>query len=163
MDRQRQYHRPTGLGALAQDKDKKDVDSGATSAATTNARDAIALEILSKEFWRVRLRAKSAYKPEIAEDVNPWAYLVGLEWRPPLYKFIDSPVWKRRVKNNVNMDASVFTDPDRTQAVQNKILQRVGINYNYDFWGYWWSKPPWEDSLRGKPRSRSAAVQDSTR
>ena len=152
----------TGLGALAQDKNKKDSDTGSTAATSSNSRDAIALEILSKEFWRVRLRAKSAYKPDIAEDVNPWAYLVGLEWRPPLFRFIDNPLWKQRVKNNVNLDASVFTDPDHSQLGQNQLLRRIGLNYNYDFWGFWWSKPASEDSLRGKPRRRPAPIEDET-
>ncbi len=164
----------TGLGALAQDKNRK-LDGGtansvgnsstsnSNSPSTTtssNSQDAIALEVLSKEFWRIRLRAKSAYKPELAEDVSPWAYLLGLEWRPPLYQFIDNPVWKQRVKNRINMDVSVFTDPNRTQVGKDKVLQRVGFNYNYDFWGYWWSKPVSEDSLRGQPRRSVKEVED---
>ena len=161
----------TGLGALAQDKGKKADDvksslstsaSGSASAsASSSSQDAIALEVMSKEFWRMRLRAKSAYKPDLAEEVSPWAYLLGVEWRPPLYQFIDHPVWKQRVKNNVNLDASVFTDPDRTQVGQDKILRRVGLNYNYDFWGYWWSKPVSEDSLRRKPRRKTVVAEDA--
>jgi hypothetical protein len=151
----------TGLGALAQSRDQKSRDSGSTASSEGSGRDAIALEILSKEFWRLRLRARSAYKPDIAEEVNPWAYLVGLEWRPPLFRFIDNPAWKHRVKNNVSMAVSLFTDPDRTQSGgKEDILKRLGLNYNYDFWGYWWSKPASEDSLRGKPR-RKVTTEDA--
>ncbi len=153
----------TGLGVLASDKFKKDTIGLSSAAPGASSHDAIALEILSKEFWKVRLRAKSAYKPDIAEDVNPWAYLVGLEWRPPLYRFIDNPVWKQRVKNHVNLDASLFTDPDRTQSTQDKLLRRLGLNYTYDFWGYWWSKPKSEDPDRGKPHQSQSAIVDSLR
>jgi hypothetical protein len=135
----------TGLGALVKDKSKATSEQDSGSGTTT--RDAIALEILSKEFWRIRLRAKSAYKPDLTEAVNPWAYLMGLEWRPPLFQFIDNPIWKRRVKNSVSLDASVFTDPARAQEGQSTLLRRVGLNYNYDFWGYWWAKPLVKDSI----------------
>ncbi len=145
----------SGLGALAQDKTKNSNASSTSTSSTSSAssttststpsasdtgsagRDAIALEVLSKEVWRLRLRAKSAYSPDNAQ-VNPWAYRVGVEWRPPLARFIQDSLWKRRISNNVNVDASVFTDPDRTQGqTGDQLLRRLGLNYTYDFWGRW--------------------------
>lgn len=127
----------TGLGALAQDK-KAPVE-GDTAAAT---RDAIGLEILSKEFWRLRLRARSAYNLANADNPTPWTYRVGVEWQPPLFRMVDDPVWRNRIKNKITVDASVFTDPSRTPdgGSQDQLLRRLGLNYNYDWWGYWWTK-----------------------
>jgi len=129
----------SGLSALAADKKKTDATNTSTTSST---QEALALEILSKEFWRTRLRVKSAYAPENTQPSNTWNYRVGLEWRPPLPGFIQDPKWKRRLKNNVNMEAAIFSDPDRTQAntEDQALRKRLGLNYTYDFWGYWWSK-----------------------
>jgi hypothetical protein len=130
----------SGLSALA--ADKKQTDSSATSTSST--QEAIALEILSKEFWRTRLRVKSAYAPGNNESSNPWNYRVGLEWRPPMPGFIADTKWEPRLKNRVNIEAAIFTDPDRTQENREdeSLRKRLGLNYNYDFWGYWWAKKP---------------------
>lgn len=157
----------SGLGAFATDKNKKknaaQADSGSSAAATT---EAVALEILSKEFWRTRLRVRSAYAPEKNEAVNPVNYRVGLEWRPPLPGFIKDPKWQRRLKNNVNVEAAIFTNPDRiqTEQDQNSLLRRLGLNYNYDFWGYWWAKEKSERQGKGKLKgegAQAAAARDS--
>jgi hypothetical protein len=128
----------SGLGALASDKKKSGagVDSGST------AQEAIALEILSKEFWRTRVRLKSAYAPENAEADNPWNYRAALEWRPPVPPFIESEKWRNRVRNNVNIEAAVYTNPDRTQEEEKGggVLKRLGLNYIYGFWGTLWAK-----------------------
>lgn len=130
----------SGLSALASDRKKADSSGGATSSTST--QEAIALEILSKEFWRTRLRVKSAYAPENTVASSPWNYRVGLEWRPPLPGFIDDPRWKQRLRNNVNVEAAIFTDPDRTQENREdeSLRKRLGLNYTYDFWGGWWAK-----------------------
>ena len=109
----------------------------------SSARDAIALEVLSKEFWRVRLRAKSAYNLQYADQFNPWSYRVGVEWQPPLFRLVEDPTWRNRIKNRITVDAAVFTDPSHSASGQNEdpLRRRVGLNYNYDWWGYWWSKP----------------------
>lgn len=130
----------TGLSAWA--SDKKKTDSTGRAPASSSTQEAIALEILSKEFWRTRLRVKSAYAPENTVASSPWNYRVGLEWRPPLPGFIDDPRWKQRLKNNVNVEAAIFTDPDRTQLNREdeSLRKRLGLNYTYDFWGSWWAK-----------------------
>jgi hypothetical protein len=131
----------SGLSALAAEKKKTD-STGRTSSSSSSTQEAIALEILSKEFWRTRLRVKSAYAPENTVASSPWNYRVGLEWRPPLPGFIDDPRWKQRLKNNVNVEAAIFTDPDRTQENREdeSLRKRLGLNYTYDFWGNWWAK-----------------------
>jgi hypothetical protein len=126
----------TGLGALATDRKSSASD-------TASARDAIALEVLSKEFWRVRLRAKSAYNLQYADQFNPWSYRVGVEWQPPLFRLVEDPTWRNRIKNRITVDAAVFTDPSHSASGQNEdpLRRRIGLNYNYDWWGHWWSKP----------------------
>jgi hypothetical protein len=150
----------TGLGALAQDRDRK----AAESDTGTGMRDAIGLEILSKEFWRLRLRAKSAYNLQFSEDLNPWSYRVGVEWQPPIFRMVEDPVWRARVKNRFTVDAAVFTDPSQGGGQgrdEDPLRRRLGLNYNYDWWGYWWSR-------EGKPgsapaASKTAAVPDTAR
>ncbi|HKP98565.1 MAG TPA: hypothetical protein VJ385_22735 [Fibrobacteria bacterium] len=141
----------SGLGSLASDKKKAD------TAGTSTAQEAIALELLSKEFWRTRLRVKSAYAPENDESSNPWNYRVGLEWRPPTPGFIEDPKWRERLKNNVNVEAAIFTDPDRTQENREdeSLRKRLGLNYTYDFWGSWWAKK--------RENLKTAQAPDSTR
>lgn len=144
----------TGLGALASSGDKAAAAdaSGSTEERTEARRESIALEVMSREFWRLRVRLRSSYSPENAEELDPWAYRVGLEWRPPLFRVIDDPKWNRRLKNNVVVEAAVFTEPARaTDLNQDEVRQRLGLNYNYDFWGNWWAKE--------KPRPASARVK----
>jgi hypothetical protein len=146
----------SGIGALAQDR---------KSALADTARDAVGVEILSKEFWRVRFRAKSAYNLQYADQFNPWSYRVGLEWRPPLFRLVEDPSWKNRLRNHVTVDASVYTDPSHSAQTDNEdVLQRrVGLNYDYDWWGYWWGKG--RKAAAGKPprAADTAAVHPPSR
>ena len=129
----------SGLGALAQDKGKG--AAGDSAAGAASAREAIALEVLSKEFWRLRMRLKAGYQPQDAQEVDPWAYRMGVEWKPPLFRLVDDPEWKRRIKNNVVVEAAVYRDPSQSAELnENPVQRRVGLNYNYDWWGYWWRK-----------------------
>ena len=166
----------TGLGALTRDDARTPAarDSGTGTSGGAGAADAIALELLSKEFWRTRLRVKSAYAPETDASISPWNYRVGLEWRPPLPGFLEDPEWRQRLKNNVNMEAAVFTDPDRTQlsVVEDALRKRLGLNYTYDFWGSWWgkrarSRAPDQgiSGVQSAPavNDKTSAAQDSTR
>lgn len=145
----------SGLGALAQDR-RAAQDTGLST------RDALGVEILSKEFWRLRLRAKSAYTLQKADNFNPWTYRVGVEWQPPIFRMVDDPKWKNRIKNKITLDASVFTDPSRDPTgQQDPLLKRLGFNYNYDWWGYWWTRPaPNPDTLQGV---RKVSLGDSAR
>lgn len=121
----------TGLGSLVSSKEDGD--------SSSSAQEALALELLSKEFWRLRLRVKSAYAPENTQSSNPWNVRLGLEWRPPVPGFIEDPIWRERLENNVNLEAAVFTDPDRTKTTQTRESLRkwLGLNYTYDFWEIW--------------------------
>lgn len=138
----------SGFGALAQDR---------KAAPGDTSRDAIGVEILSKEFWRVRFRAKSAYNLQYADQFNPWSYRVGVEWRPPLFRLVHDPAWQNRIKNRVTVDASVYTDPSHSAQTDNEdaLRRRLGLNYDYDWWGYWWAKRP-------KPGSAPAVPLDPT-
>lgn len=147
----------TGLGALAQDREEKpESDTG------NGMRDAIGLEILSKEFWRLRLRAKSAYNLQYADEFNPWSYRVGVEWQPPIFRMVEDPIWRNRIKNKITVDAAVFTDPSHgaQSRAEDPLRRRVGLNYNYDWWGYWWS-----NQGRGQgvppPAPETAAIPDT--
>lgn len=119
----------TGLGALAQ-------------GDSTQDRKAISVEVLSKEFWRFQMRLKAGYQPQDLQEADPWAYAVGVEWRPPLFRLVEDSTWKRRIKNNVVVEAKVSRDPSRpTEAsAENNLQKRLGLNYNFDWWGYWWTR-----------------------
>jgi hypothetical protein len=126
----------TGLGALAPNR-----QPSANADSSASARDAIGLEVLSKKFWRLRLRAASAYSLQNSDLASPFTYRVGLEWQPPLFRLVEDPAWRERIKNTVTVDASVFTDPSRDpNSQQDPLLRRLGLSYNYDWWGYWWEK-----------------------
>jgi hypothetical protein len=158
----------TGLGALA--GSNKTVDTSSAKSSASGSPDAIAIELLSKEFWRTRLRVKSAYAPENTLSSNPWNYRVGLEWRPPVPGFIDDPIWRRRFENHVNVEAAIFTDPNPTQTLQNQeaLKKRLGLNYNYDFWEIWWVKnhpaafPAAAKSRREEVKNQDSAYRDRT-
>jgi hypothetical protein len=152
----------TGLGALA--GSSKTVDTSTAKSSASGSPDAIAIELLSKEFWRTRLRVKSAYAPENTLSSNPWNYRVGLEWRPPVPGFIEDPIWRRRFENHVNVEAAIFTDPNPTQTLQNQdaLKKRLGLNYNYDFWEIWWVKNhPAAFPAAAKSRREEVKNQDS--
>jgi hypothetical protein len=123
----------TGLGTLASGKEGPNDTAAATQA--------IALEVISKEFWRTRLSVRSYYRPQQAETNNPWAYRLALTWRPPLAKYIDNLRWKRRVKNNVTVDASIYTDTTGALEKNDQLIgKRLGLNYTYNFWIQRWAK-----------------------
>lgn len=132
----------TGISSLAQDR--KAARDSTREPAGASTREAIGVEIMSKEFWRVRFRAKSAYNLQYADQFNPWSYRVGVEWRAPVFRMVADPVWKSRIKNRITVDASVFTDPSHPTQTDNgdALRRRLGLNYDYDWWGHWWAKRP---------------------
>lgn len=134
----------TGLGSLVSNKEEGD--------SSSSAQEALALELLSREFWRLRLRVKSAYAPENTQSSNPWNVRLGLEWRPPVPGFIEDPIWRERLENHVKMEAAVFTDPDRTKTsqTQESLRKWLGLNYTYDFWEIW--------GIETRPAALPAAV-----
>jgi hypothetical protein len=150
----------SGLGALATDRKKSGSDRDSGSAAA----DAIALEILSKEFWRTRLRLMSAYAPEKAQSASPWDYRAALEWRPPVPGFIESEKWRNRMRNNVNVEAAVYTNPDRNQdeSRDEGLLKRLGLNYLYGFWGAWRAKQAARPKPAPRPKRDSSAAMDGS-
>ncbi|MBW8888358.1 MAG: translocation/assembly module TamB domain-containing protein [Fibrobacteres bacterium] len=127
----------SGMASLAHSRSSTPTD---TSSAN------LGVELLSKEFWRLRFRAKSAYNLQNADQFNPWSYRVGVEWRAPAFRLVQDPVWRARLKNHITVDASVFTDPSHSVQADNQdnLRQRLGLNYDYNWWGFWWAKrrPP---------------------
>jgi hypothetical protein len=127
-----------------------------------SSREAFGVEIMSKEFWRVRFRAKSAYNLQYAEQFNPLSYRVGVEWRPPVFRMVQDPVWRNRIKNRITVDASVFTDPSHSTQPENSdaLRRRLGLNYDYDWWGHWWAKrKPAADTAAGKASAAGDALR----
>ncbi len=141
----------SGLGALSSGKQ--------TAADTGTANEAVSLEVDSKEFWRTRLRLRSYYRPNETETNNPWAYLVSVIWRPPLERYVRNSEWKRRVKNNISTDATLYTDTaGNVQQNQQQVGFRFGLNYNFDFWGSPWTKK----RPAGNPGAKKPVAADST-
>jgi hypothetical protein len=148
----------SGLGALAPGDEAKDGED------KTAIREAIALEVMSREFWRMRVRLRSSYAPSDVEEINPWGYRAGLEWRPPLARFIDNPKWEKRVQDRVVLEAAVFTESARSaDRNQGEVRQRLGLNYSYDWWGYWWSKPRKDAAAPSSPPAATLGPEGSVR
>lgn len=125
----------TGLGALAAGEEARTQDE------RDMMREAVALEVASREFWRMRVRLRSSYAPGNVEEANPWNYRLGLEWRPPLARFIEDPKWEKRLQDRVVVEAAVFTEPARAADInQGEVRQRLGLNYSYPWWEAWWGK-----------------------
>ncbi len=112
----------TGLGALAAD----------------SATQAIALEIITKQFFGLRLRAKAGYRPDVGEATTPWESRLGLEWQPPLEEIITNNKWENLLENNIRIEASISTDPENAEStLEDEIQKRLGIIYRYKFWNLW--------------------------
>jgi hypothetical protein len=155
-----------GLGKLSGNWIQSAQVSGISSlarggkGAPDSTREAFGVEIMSKEFWRVRFRAKSAYNLQYSDQFNPWSYRVGVEWRAPIFRMVQDPVWRNRIKNHITVDASVYTDPSRSTEPENSdaLRRRLGLNYDYDWWGHWWGKrkPASDTSGRKGPSAEKA-------
>ncbi|MFP4416668.1 MAG: hypothetical protein ACLFSB_05315 [Chitinispirillaceae bacterium] len=112
----------TGLGALAAD----------------SATEAIAIEIVTKQFWGLRLRAKAGYRPDVRESATPWESKLGLEWQPPLDSIITSKKWEDILEDNILIEASISTEPENAEStLEDEISRRLGIIYRYKFWNLW--------------------------
>jgi hypothetical protein len=105
------------------------------------AREPVSVEIETREWNRLRLRAKSGYIPGAAV-ANPWEYEAGVVWRPPLEHLSRDSTWKERVKKRVKVQA-LGTSGSSEQTVaeqeeeQKELRGQLGINYHYEFWNLW--------------------------
>jgi hypothetical protein len=150
----------TGIASLAQSRKASPADSARRPSGadvSEGVDQALGVEILSKEFWRVRFRAKSAYNLQYADQFNPWSYRVGVEWRAPVFRLVENPAWRNRLKDRVTVDASIYTDPSHSAQTENEdvLRRRLGLNYDYDWWGHWWGKAPKADSAAARRRAGS--------
>jgi hypothetical protein len=112
----------TGLGALLAD----------------SVTQPISVELTSRKFLGLRLRARAGYRLDIREAANPWEYLLGLAWQPPLEDIIESPFWKRQLVDNLLLEASIESDPEADETViEDAVRRRVGLIYRREFWKLW--------------------------
>jgi hypothetical protein len=87
------------------------------------------------------MHLNAGYQPQDVQESQPYSYRVGVEWKPPLFRLFDDPRWKRRIKNNVTVEAAVFRDPSKPGDLsESEVQRRLGLNYQYDWWGHWWSR-----------------------
>jgi hypothetical protein len=100
--------------------------------------DPVALEVQSKEKYRISLKAKAGYHPE-KELSNPMEYRLAAEYRPPLERWVEDSVWKARIKNRFTVETAVETRPEvREDLVEERqIRQQAGLRYRYRFWDWW--------------------------
>ncbi len=113
---------------------------GSLTQAEGDSAQALSVEIASKEVLRTRFRARAGYHP--AKNVqNPWEQMVGLEWRPPVDRFISDSTWSRRFRNNLRVLGSVERDPSlETNPNEDVVQRKVSLDYNYAFWKFWFLK-----------------------
>jgi hypothetical protein len=104
--------------------------------------EAVSLTLTSKEFWRLRLKLRSGYHPASPDLANPMESMAALEWRPPADRLVSDERWKQRLRDNLRAAVSIQTRPvRRSNPEEDEIEKKASVNYNYPFWGEWWSKP----------------------
>jgi hypothetical protein len=124
----------SGVEHLFQEDEEEDLK-------TEGNREALTLEVETKEWQRLQLRAKAGYVPGAAEGTQ-YESEAGITWRPPLEHLSKNSTWKHRVKKRVNVESLVKTGSSQETLTSEEDQQRetryqLGINYNYEFWEIW--------------------------
>ncbi len=113
----------TGLGSLA-------------STDTSNL-ESVALEVQSKEKYRVSLQAKAGYFPE-KNLPDPWEYRLAIKYRPPLERLISDTTWQKRFANRLSIESGVETELEkRNLDIERRVTDEVEVRYHYRFWNLW--------------------------
>jgi hypothetical protein len=121
-----------GLGSL----------SGEEEIGEDSIGQALSLALTSHEYMRFRLKIRSGYHMASQDLSNPWEHMLALEWRTLADALVSNPAWKRRLRDNLRLVASLETRPVRhNNPDEDEIEKKIGLNYTYLFWGNWWSRP----------------------
>jgi len=113
----------------------------ASKSGTGAAQQAIRVQLVSREFMRLRLKMRSGYHNASQDLSNPWEHLMAIEWRPPIERVIDPGILLDRLQDHVRVVASIETKAVAIEpTLEEPIERKLGLNYNYDFWGIWLSK-----------------------
>ncbi len=121
----------TGLGAMM-GGEKGEV------ADTSGLSEALSLELESREFMRMSVRAKSGYRSDDPSN-RPWEHRLAIQWRPPVAEWSNDPKWQARVKDRFRVEAAVETMPKNLRRDQDgeRVNRQVGLRYRYKFWELW--------------------------
>lgn len=97
----------------------------------------VALEVQTREKYRVSLKGKAGYHPEV-KLADPWEYKLALEYRPPLERLAKDSLWQTRFRDRVTLETSVETRPPEVRDEEvRQVREQVGLRYHYRFWDLW--------------------------
>lgn len=120
----------TGLGSLSPDGTDSD-----------SLGEALSLALTSREYRRFRIKVRSGYHLNSQDLSSPMENMLALEWRIPLPQALRDSAWQRRLDNNLRAAASVETRPVRRGSFDtDEIERKIGLFYNYAWWGEWWAR-----------------------
>ncbi len=119
----------TGLASLSRD------------APADSLGEALSLALTSREYRRFRIKIRSGYHLNSQDLSSPMENMLALEWRIPIPQAVRDSAWRRRLDNNLRAAASVETKPVRRGSFEtDEIENKIGLFYNYAYWGEWWAK-----------------------
>ncbi len=105
--------------------------------AQSELEEAVALNLESKEKYRMRVLGSAGYFPA-SKQASPYDFKIAGEWRPPMEKLVRDSVWKSRLKDRLTAQAGVETRPEERNAdAERQVRKQVGLRYKYQFWKFW--------------------------
>lgn|GEM_PF-2867253 len=120
----------SGLGSLSPDEANGD-----------SVGEALSLALTSREYRRFRIKVRSGYHLNSQDLSSPMENMLALEWRIPLPRALRDSLWRERLNNNLRAAASVETRPVRRGSLEeDEIERKIGLFYNYAWWGEWWAR-----------------------
>jgi len=111
---------------------------GSLVGGDSSGYEPVAIEVESREKYRMSLKGKAGYHPE-QKIANPWEYRLAAEYRPPLERLISDSSLKAKVKNRFSLETSVETRPPEARDIdgERQVTKQVGLRYRYRFWDWW--------------------------
>lgn len=105
--------------------------------AQSELEEAVALNLESKEKYRMRVLGSAGYFPA-SKQASPYDFKIAGEWRPPTEVLVRDSVWKGRLKDRLTVQAGVETRPEERNAdAERQVRKQVGLRYKYQFWKFW--------------------------
>ncbi len=106
-------------------------------AKDKDSSQAIAIEVESKEKFRLTAKLRGGYLPE-KKNQNPLEYLGAVAWRPPISRVIKDSTLAKKMEERLRLEASIESrKEDRFNESDNRLQKQIGLRYRYKFWKLW--------------------------
>jgi hypothetical protein len=111
---------------------------GSLMGGDTTGYEPVALEVETREKYRVSLKGKAGYHPEI-KLADPWEYRLAIEYRAPLERLAADSAWRTRLRDRFTLETSVETRPPDVRDIETErqVREQAGLRYHYRFWDWW--------------------------